>query len=243
MPMHTDGSGGLGVPPDFDHDRLRGGLPALFMDPIHRSHLDLVESTFRSNHPDRIPPDPEPRIPKITHQIWIGGPLPETYRHFRDGWVERHPDWDHRLWTDARIAELDFPERDLYDAAWNASMKANILRAVLVHRFGGLYLDVDYECLRPLDPFHHRYDFYAAFRGHLGPHCTAPWIYPHPFLVCSSLFAARPGHPVPAAYLRKVRRLWPLLRYAGKGGRGLPAYYDGPRPHTFAVHHSEASWL
>jgi hypothetical protein len=142
------------------------------------------------------------------HQIWIGGELPQTYRRWRERWIELHPHWEHHLWTDREIAELDFGTRDLFESTDHIGKKADILRAELLHRFGGLYVDTDYQCYRPLDPFHYRYDFYGTLRAFPALHLLAPAMAPRPVVICNSLVATRPGHPIFPQYLQKVRRLW-----------------------------------
>ena len=42
--------------------------------------------------------------------------------------------------------------RDAYLAAPNFGQKADILRYELLERYGGVYVDVDMECLQSLDP-------------------------------------------------------------------------------------------
>ena len=299
-------------------------MTGVHLSELERHRLETLRAAFEAHHPATTDPDAEPRIPRILHQVWIGGnPLPDHFRRFRDGWMERHPDWEHRLWTDAEIDALDFEDRDLYDDTDNIGTKTTILRCEVVRRFGGLYADVDYECLRPFDRFHRIYDFYGTLRVVLSAHLLLP-IAPASFVVDCSLFGARPGHPVLDLYLARVRRLWKhketlelgrwskLLRertrerlltmhtaaqltgltfgsvigrymddgapgggrtvvlppsyfnpvdtgwgparflsplyWAGMArhlarGRPRPRHYLAPQPHTFAVHHSEASWL
>jgi mannosyltransferase OCH1-like enzyme len=42
--------------------------------------------------------------------------------------------------------------RDLFDACGNTGYQADILRYELLEQCGGIYVDLDFECLRPLDP-------------------------------------------------------------------------------------------
>ena len=194
----------------FDRRLLEEGMTSLYLSPVDRKVLEGFRRLYLANHPAEVEPDEEPRIPRILHQIWIGGgPMPERFRRFRRGWIDHHPGWEHRLWTDAEVAELDFASRDLYDATDDLGMKSDILRAEIIRRFGGLYVDVDYECRAPFDLLHYRYDFYGTLRAGLGAHVVFPTIFPSPLVACTSAFAAIPEHPFPGAYLEKVRRLWP----------------------------------
>jgi inositol phosphorylceramide mannosyltransferase catalytic subunit len=88
-------------------------------------------------------------IPKLFHWIWFGPrPLPEQYRCWIEGWLELHPGWEHFLWTDANrptfINEVQFQAADSF------AQKADIARYEIVYLYGGVYVDTDTECLRPL---------------------------------------------------------------------------------------------
>jgi len=58
-----------------------------------------------------------PRTPKIIHQICLDGPLPKKYHHLQESFLEKHPDWHYKLWTDKDIQELILHNKDAYDAA------------------------------------------------------------------------------------------------------------------------------
>ncbi len=89
-------------------------------------------------------------IPRCFHWVWLGSePLPQQHRDWMAGWERMHPDWDRRVWTDANRPPLH-NEHSFLQAAVPAQ-RADILRNELVHRFGGVYLDTDMECLSPLD--------------------------------------------------------------------------------------------
>jgi mannosyltransferase OCH1-like enzyme len=93
-------------------------------------------------------------IPKIFHQIWINRndpELPGTFRAYRDSWLRLHPDWEYKLWN---LDNLDFTPRrmDLVSSAPNYAQMADILRYQILLRHGGVYLDIDFECLRNIDP-------------------------------------------------------------------------------------------
>lgn len=91
-------------------------------------------------------------IPKILHQIWINPEkpdLPAEFARYRDTWLERHPDWEYRLWN---LESLDFEPRcaNLLDQAQHYAQMADLLRMEILYRHGGVYIDVDFECLRPI---------------------------------------------------------------------------------------------
>ena len=121
-------------------------------------------------------------IPPVFHRIWLGGrPLPDAQRAFGETWARHHPDWEHRLWGDDDVAGLGVPAEILARVESSVEL-ADVLRLYILARHGGVYVDTDVECLRPLDPLLKGLDFFAAFEM--------------PGLVGTAILGARPGHPV-----------------------------------------------
>ena len=58
-----------------------------------------------------------------------------------------HPSWVVRLWTDKDLA--DFNLTDFLGGAHKYPQKADILRTEILYRYGGLYVDSDFEAFRP----------------------------------------------------------------------------------------------
>lgn len=97
-------------------------------------------------------------IPRILHQIWYQGAasVPPRYRAFRDGWHKAHPAWEHRLWDEAACRALLAAHYPDFLATWEAYplfiQRIDSIRYFILDHHGGVYLDMDMECLRPLDP-------------------------------------------------------------------------------------------
>lgn len=102
-------------------------------------------------------------IPQIIHQIWLGDPMPDHLREYCQTWRDKHPRWMYILWTDVVEPPLCKPPPDnlinqeLFDNAkrWApkavGQFKSDILRYELLYRYGGVYVDCDFECKKPLD--------------------------------------------------------------------------------------------
>jgi inositol phosphorylceramide mannosyltransferase catalytic subunit len=134
------------------------------------------------------PPSLQPRIPKIIHQIWLGGELPQKYYHLQKSWQQHHPDWEYRLWTDADLADFHFTHRQRFEKAVNKGEQSDILRYEILYQFGGLYVDTDFECIKPHDPLHHHCDFYIGLEVKMpGEH--------RPFMG-NALIGSVAGHPI-----------------------------------------------
>src|SRR6266436_7942477 len=102
-----------------------------------------------------ISADAELKIPKIIHQIWLGSELPEEFIALQQSWIEYHlgRDWLYKLWTDEDVANMELYNKAFYDATDNYGIKSDILRWEILYNFGGVYIDMDFECLRALDQF------------------------------------------------------------------------------------------
>ena len=133
------------------------------------------------------------RIPRIVHQIWLGGNVPEKYREWMESWLIGSG-WEYKLWTDEDVKHFKLYNQDLYDKSDNYGEKADILRLEILNRFGGVYADTDYECLNPavLEELHKNYDFYIGFEP-LEHGCIYKY---HLFKVCNAIMASAPGHPL-----------------------------------------------
>lgn len=89
-------------------------------------------------------------IEKAIHQIWLGERKPpSSFTSWRGSWIEKFPDWSYRLWTDKDLPEV-LPlmvDTTAFDHHLNVALRSDILRLELLRLFGGIYADVDFECL------------------------------------------------------------------------------------------------
>ncbi len=80
-------------------------------------------------------------VPPMVHFVWIGSALPAKYRATIAQIAEDNPSHSCVTWS---APPFELQNQDLYDAETNLGAKADILRYELVHRYGGIYLDVDH---------------------------------------------------------------------------------------------------
>lgn len=90
-------------------------------------------------------------IPKKIHQIWFGGELPDRFKRYTETWQILHPAWEYKLWTDGDIDTVNIERRDVFNIATNLGQKSDIFRYEILRQQGGIYVDTDFECLKPLD--------------------------------------------------------------------------------------------
>jgi hypothetical protein len=93
-------------------------------------------------------------IPKIIHQVWVGPyEIPDREKHFMSLIKEMHPDFEHRLWTDSNLPELHeeiVSKMNVFRERKDYVFIADMLRVIVVKLFGGVYMDVDYKCLKSM---------------------------------------------------------------------------------------------
>ena len=75
--------------------------------------------------------------PKVIHQIWFG---PNRPVRLMDTWKAKHPDWEYKLWT---VPPTGYP--------LSFSGLSDVLRYQILYEYGGVYIDADSECLKPID--------------------------------------------------------------------------------------------
>jgi len=255
-----------------------GMKPTLYPDSIARVNSlwgipgKTVYATFRTlyekSNPSVVPISEAVKIPKIIHQVWIGGPVPEAFKIFMQTWVDMHVGrgWQYKLWTDEDVKDYPLYNRKFYDATDNPGVKSDILKWEIVYNHGGVYVDVDHECLRPLDILHYTYDFYT---------CLQP-LDSQLLQLGAALFAATPKHPILKHCIETVKDDWHKKGAPTKTGplhftksflltapqsdgivAALPAYYMYPLSCTdkdmnhkkwisngaFAIHWWAKSWM
>jgi mannosyltransferase OCH1-like enzyme len=134
------------------------------------------------------------KIPRIIHQVYEdpAGP-PEMLSRISSTWREHHPEWEYRFWDRQAIEnfmETHYPDLIPHYRSFPYNVQRwDAVRYLILYHFGGLYADMDYECMEPLDtllgdstccigmePKHH------ALR------------YNMPFIAGNALMAATPGH-------------------------------------------------
>lgn len=205
-------------------------------------------------------------IPKKIHQIWIGGEVPDVFKKYMKTWQAMHPNWEYILWTDQKIKEL-FPlyNQEFYDQTDGFGVKSDLLKWEIIYRFGGVYADVDFECLQPLDELL-CYDFFTAFQPF-----DAYFVQ-----LGAAFYGAYPGHPILKHCIETIKDDWhekgapkksgpvhfskSFMAQAGKNERrdiAFPAFYFYPLGSkevtikrsqwiydgAYAVHHWAQSWM
>lgn len=178
--------------------------------------FNFFKQLYEKNNLSKVAYQKEAKIPKIIHHVWLGGKMPKQYEGFYQSWLENHPDWTFIFWTDndknydrgllvknfeelsekltqntekrlvVDTRKLVFDNKKFFDASRNYGQQSDILKWEIVYRFGGMYVDTDYECLKSLESLHHMYDFYTGLQS----------LDTNRVQLGAALYAAVPGHPI-----------------------------------------------
>jgi inositol phosphorylceramide mannosyltransferase catalytic subunit len=186
-------------------------------------------------------------IPRVFHQIWLGpNPLPDQFAAYQRSWLDHHPGWELRMWTEENVPR-DLRRREVFDRLRVPAERADILRLELLWRFGGVYMDVDFECLRSIELLIDDVDFFTADleRGRVN-NALIGSVAGHPILD-RALDEVRPrefhGYDKEATgplFFDRLVKEYPEVKVFSKE-IFYPQGYE-VREHGYAVHHNANSW-
>jgi len=154
-------------------------------------------------------------IPHIIHQIWFGPPLPDHLAAHAQSWVDLHPTWDYRYWTEDNLPLLR--NQALWDTAESivpghsvGQFRSDVARYEILHNYGGIYVDCDMEPLRPIDDLIAGLTAFAAWETDT--------------LANNAFMGATPNHPWVMALILGVPDR--VARHRGKSTNAItgPAY-------------------
>jgi mannosyltransferase OCH1-like enzyme len=206
-------------------------------------------------------------VPRIIHQIWLGSKIPTKYEIWRKSWMKHNPNYEYILWDEKKILDMELINKKQFVKAKNLGCKSDIARYEILYKFGGIYVDTDFEALKPIDPKFMTQSFIAGQLYDYRPQIGNGLIISVP--KCSLLKALIDNLPK----YSEVKTYSEIMSYAGpfyltkiifknmflKNVVILPSQYFYPWPSfmihsernryswatkkTFAMHHWEASWL
>tara|TARA_B100001778_G_C18604582_1_gene639129 strand:+ start:74 stop:760 length:687 start_codon:yes stop_codon:yes gene_type:complete len=97
-------------------------------------------------------------IPKIIHQIWLGGEVPETFQRAAERLKRLHPDYEYMLWTDDNLP-TDLINQSVVDDIRKqgelTSVISDCYRYEILARYGGVYSDFDIIYFKSFDELIH----------------------------------------------------------------------------------------
>ena len=95
-------------------------------------------------------------IPPILHQAWKTDQVPERFQPWIESWNRHNPGWTRMFWNDRALVDFvgaNYPGFvDTFCGYRSGILRADAGRYLLLHHFGGVYADLDCECVAPFDP-------------------------------------------------------------------------------------------
>lgn len=186
---------------------------------------------------------------RIIHQVWIGGPMPQKVMDLVQTIDDNNSiamGWEHRIWTEKEFLSYGINIHQ-FDSNTKLAGISNGLRLRIIERFGGIYLDCDFECVRPLDSLL-QYEAFAAPQDHR---------------LCNAAFGAVPHHPWIKWQIENVEQYngfdptWGVLLMDKAPREGVtvlpkdtfypwlwhvPEHERQATENTLAIHHWHGSW-
>ena len=99
------------------------------------------------------------KIPKIIWQTYKTHEIPSKWIPSPESLKTHHPSWSYHFVTDEDIrkfVEQEYPQYlNLYDrvgAEIKHICRVDMVRCLLLHKYGGFYIDLDYKALKAFDP-------------------------------------------------------------------------------------------
>lgn len=163
-------------------------------------------------------------IPHILHQSWkTKDDLPDHFRFWRNSFFELNPGIEDRFYDDRDnrlLVEATSPALlPLYDALPREIFRADFVRPLYLFHFGGIYADLDFQCLADLTAAGLRRG--QIVLGRMGQD-EADW-----HSIPNAFMASRPHEAFWIAYLAIVEHSW-MDKRSTTGVADRPEWITGP---------------
>ncbi|MEC4813576.1 MAG: glycosyltransferase [Scytonema sp. PMC 1069.18] len=97
------------------------------------------------------------KIPKIIHQVFFStqAVIPEHYCRYSQTVKEHHRHWEYVVWDETKSRK--FIEENyswflsVFDSYRYPIQRIDSIRYFILYHYGGFYMDMDIECLKPID--------------------------------------------------------------------------------------------
>lgn len=144
------------------------------------------------------------QIPRLLHQTWKSTTLAENYEFWRQSFFENNPSIQSRFYVDEQNRELvavNFPSLlPLYDSFEKEIFRVDFVRSIYLFQFGGVYADLDFQCLRPFDKLFEK--FSGIVVGQMGTRTESKHSIPNALMMSSQ------GQGFWIAYLSNIEAAW-----------------------------------
>lgn len=138
-------------------------------------------------------------IPRLIHQTWKTRDVPPEFQALQRSWIERNPGFEYLFWTDEDIGRFIAEEHPallpVFHGYADPIARIDLARYLILRRFGGVYADLDFECLRPIDGLLEGRSFVVGLEPEEHGRLAKAVERGLPRILCPSFLASAPGHP------------------------------------------------
>lgn len=126
-------------------------------------------------------------FPKLIHQTWKVKKIPEQFSSWSSSWTDFNPSYLHHVWTDTENRNFiieKFPELlEMYDNYDHHIKRVDAVRYCYLYLYGGIYCDLDFECLKPFDSLLQEQNRYDVILGQMGEDPTFHQAFPNAIMI------------------------------------------------------------
>ncbi len=197
-------------------------------------------------------------IPRVIHYCWLSDdPVPESMKHYMEGWKRILPGYEFVKW--------DLERFDKASSVWVSEaveqkeyvFASDYIRIFAVYHYGGIYLDMDVEVLKPFDgllngPYMFAYESLDRKRiesGCFGAEKHAPFLKAcldyykdRHFVREDGIFDTRPLSKVMGNIFREGSMDLNVYPWEYFTAKSFATGIETPGDDTFAIHHFAGSW-
>jgi mannosyltransferase OCH1-like enzyme len=130
-------------------------------------------------------------ITKTFHRIWLGGkPMPSQLEKWGRSWLIHHPGWEMKTWTEDDLPELI--NQSCLSLCNTYSEMSDLIRYELLYKYGGIYIDTDFECFKNLEALIEDVPLFASSENHK--------------VICGGFIGAEPENKYILNIIRRIPR-------------------------------------
>jgi len=99
-------------------------------------------------------------LERVIHRIWLGGEMPAKYQAFGSLWEQLNTGWSVKDWTESELLAIKWDNQEVLEHLFYRDAEhrttelfvqvADVLDYELIYRYGGVYVNVDIEPVKPL---------------------------------------------------------------------------------------------
>ena len=174
------------------------------LDPSRSDISCLVCKTYSVNRTNYIP--------KIIHQIFFyisDDTIPKHLKNAQRSWHLFNPDFQYILWNSSMVDHLiqqHYPSQwTLYNSYSRWVQRADFARYVILHHYGGIYVDIDIECISSMRQVNKTFPSNAEFVMYET----------RPYGVSNDFLMSKPKHPFIASVINGLSSAnrWYIIPY------------------------------